>query len=106
MNQREFDREMGKWGGPAGEAAAAAAAAGEKAAPTPAATAAKAPVDEGPVDETGVNPKDVDLVVSQTKGSRAAAVAALKKHNNDIVNAIMVLPFFVSSFTTFSLLIL
>merc|ERR1712205_271397 len=47
-------------------------------------------VDEsGEVDETGVEPKDVDLVMSQAGVSRAKAVKALKTNDGDIVNAIM-----------------
>ena len=45
--------------------------------------------DEGDVDETGVNPKDIDLVVGQAGCSRAQAVTALRNNDNDIVNAIM-----------------
>ena len=45
--------------------------------------------DEGPVDETGVDPKDIELVINQTSCSRAKAVTALKNSDNDIVNAIM-----------------
>ena len=41
------------------------------------------------VDESGLEEKDIDLVVSQASVSRARAVKALKKNNNDIVNAIM-----------------
>ena len=41
------------------------------------------------VDETGVDAKDIELVVSQANCSRAQAVKALKKNDNDIVNAIM-----------------
>jgi len=41
------------------------------------------------VDETGVEAKDIELVMSQTKGTRAQAVAALKKTGGDIINAIM-----------------
>jgi len=41
------------------------------------------------VDETGVEAKDVELVMSQANVSRAKAVKALKDNNNDIVNAIM-----------------
>jgi nascent polypeptide-associated complex subunit alpha len=41
------------------------------------------------VDETGVDPKDIELVVSQANCSRGDAVRALKKNDNDIVNAIM-----------------
>merc|ERR1711870_175314 len=46
-------------------------------------------VDEGDVDETGIEPKDIDLVMSQVQCSRSKAVAALKANNNDIVEAIM-----------------
>ncbi|RKO89090.1 NAC domain-containing protein, partial [Blyttiomyces helicus] len=42
------------------------------------------------VDETGVEAKDIDLVMTQANVSRAKAVKALKAHGNDIVNAIMV----------------
>jgi len=45
--------------------------------------------DSGEVDETGVEPKDVDLVMSQAGVSRAKAVKALKTNDGDIVNAIM-----------------
>ena len=45
--------------------------------------------ESGEVDETGVEPKDVDLVMSQAGVSRAKAVNALKKNDGDIVNAIM-----------------
>ena len=43
------------------------------------------------VDETGVNAKDIDLVMNQANVSRPKAVKALKNNNNDIVNAIMYL---------------
>lgn len=45
--------------------------------------------DEEEVDEGGLEEKDIELVVSQANVSRAKAVRALKKNNNDIVNAIM-----------------
>jgi nascent polypeptide-associated complex subunit alpha len=54
--------------------------------PTPNASAA---ADDEVVDETGVDPKDIELVVSQAGCSRSAAVKALKNNDNDIVNAIM-----------------
>ncbi|CAM9576711.1 unnamed protein product [Sphacelaria rigidula] len=41
------------------------------------------------VDETGVEPKDIELIMNQASCSRAAAVQALKKNDMDIVNAIM-----------------
>eukprot|EP00919_Chromeraceae_sp_WS-2016_P074869 GHVR01177182.1.p1 GENE.GHVR01177182.1~~GHVR01177182.1.p1 ORF type:complete len:192 (-),score=46.99 GHVR01177182.1:247-822(-) len=44
---------------------------------------------EGDVDETGLEPKDIDLVISQVNCSRAKAVAALRQHKGDIVEAIM-----------------
>lgn len=46
--------------------------------------------EEEEVDETGVEEKDVDLVMSQANVSRAKAVKALRNNQNDIVNAIMV----------------
>lgn len=46
-------------------------------------------VNEEPVDETGVDQKDIELVVSQAGCSRSAAVKALRNNDNDIVNAIM-----------------
>ncbi|XP_050008899.1 nascent polypeptide-associated complex subunit alpha-like [Alexandromys fortis] len=45
--------------------------------------------EEEEVDETGVEVKDIELVVSQANVSRAKAVRALKNNSNDIVNAIM-----------------
>jgi len=42
------------------------------------------------VDESGIEAKDVELVMSQASVSRAKAVRALKNNQNDIVNAIMV----------------
>lgn len=41
------------------------------------------------IDATGVEDKDVDLVMSQANVTRAKAVKALKNNDNDIVNAIM-----------------
>ncbi|KAI9314089.1 NAC domain-containing protein [Dichotomocladium elegans] len=45
--------------------------------------------DDEEVDATGVDEKDIDLVVSQANVSRNKAIKALKNNNNDIVNAIM-----------------
>mmetsp|Transcript_117112 Transcript_117112/g.203319 ORF Transcript_117112/g.203319 Transcript_117112/m.203319 type:complete len:192 (+) Transcript_117112:83-658(+) len=45
--------------------------------------------DDGEVDESGIEPKDIELVMSQVSCTRAKAVAALKANNNDIVEAIM-----------------
>lgn len=50
---------------------------------------AAAPVDDEPVDDTGVDPKDIQLVMDQAHCSRGQAVKALKNNNNDLVNAIM-----------------
>jgi nascent polypeptide-associated complex subunit alpha len=41
------------------------------------------------VDETGVDEKDIALVLGQANCTRAQAVKALKNNDNDIVNAIM-----------------
>ena len=45
--------------------------------------------EDGDVDEAGVEPKDIELVMSQANVSRGKAVKALKANDNDIVNAIM-----------------
>ena len=45
--------------------------------------------DDEEVDESGVEAKDIDLVVSQANVSRAKAVKALRANDGDIVNAIM-----------------
>ena len=49
---------------------------------------ASAAADED-VDETGVDAKDIELVISQASCTRAQAVKALKNNDCDIVNAIM-----------------
>ena len=41
------------------------------------------------VDETGLEAKDIELVMTQTNVPRAKAVKALRNHKGDIVNAIM-----------------
>jgi NACalpha-BTF3-like transcription factor len=43
--------------------------------------------DEGPVDETGVEAKDIELVMQQVSCSRAKAVKALKDSGGDLINA-------------------
>ena len=56
-----------------------------------AAAGAKADADEsGPVDESGLNPKDIELVMAQASVSRAKAVKALQENDKDLVTAIMV----------------
>jgi nascent polypeptide-associated complex subunit alpha len=45
--------------------------------------------DEEELDETGVEAKDIELVMSQAGCSRAKAVKALKENDNDLVNSIM-----------------
>lgn len=45
--------------------------------------------DDEAVDESGVEAKDIELVMSQANVSRKRAVNALKNNDNDIVNAIM-----------------
>eukprot|EP00929_Paragymnodinium_shiwhaense_P041184 TRINITY_DN213_c0_g2_i2.p1 TRINITY_DN213_c0_g2~~TRINITY_DN213_c0_g2_i2.p1 ORF type:complete len:209 (-),score=107.42 TRINITY_DN213_c0_g2_i2:126-752(-) len=71
-----------QFGGNAGAAADASAG-------TTAAAAAVADDDGEEVDESGVEAKDIELVISQAGCSRAKAVKALKANNNDIVEAIM-----------------
>uniref|UniRef100_A0A6M2EDX8 NAC-A/B domain-containing protein n=1 Tax=Populus davidiana TaxID=266767 RepID=A0A6M2EDX8_9ROSI len=45
--------------------------------------------DDEEVDETGVEPKDIELVMTQAGVSRSKAVKALKAADGDIVSAIM-----------------
>lgn len=45
--------------------------------------------EEGEVDESGVEPKDIELVMTQAGVSRGTAVKALKAADGDIVSAIM-----------------
>lgn len=44
------------------------------------------------MDETGLEVRDIELVMAQANVSRPKAVRALRHNNNDIVNAIMVSP--------------
>ena len=58
----------------------------------PSSAAAPAAADDddgGDVDESGVESKDVELVMTQASVSRAKAVKALKEADGDIVSAIM-----------------
>lgn len=43
--------------------------------------------DDGPVDETGIDPKDIDLVIQQVGCTRAKAVRVLKESGGDLINA-------------------
>ena len=52
-------------------------------------SSAAAAQDDEDVDETGVDPKDIELVMTQAGVSRPRAVKALKAANGDIVAAIM-----------------
>lgn len=47
--------------------------------------------EEGEVDETGLEAKDIELVMAQANVSRGKAIKALKENDNDIVNSIMAL---------------
>ena len=46
--------------------------------------------DDEPVDDTGVEAKDIELVMTQANVSRSKAIKALKTSDGDIVSAIMV----------------
>ncbi|NXL36791.1 NACAD protein, partial [Glaucidium brasilianum] len=48
-----------------------------------------APCPPSQVDETGLEVRDIELVMAQANVSRPKAVRALRHNNNDIVNAIM-----------------
>lgn len=52
-------------------------------------TAPQEDVEEEEIDETGVEPRDIELVMTQAGATRSKAVEALKKSNGDIVSAIM-----------------
>jgi nascent polypeptide-associated complex subunit alpha len=54
-----------------------------------AAADAAAGEDDEEVDETGVEAKDIELVMSQAGCTRAKAVKALKENDGDLVNSIM-----------------
>jgi nascent polypeptide-associated complex subunit alpha len=45
--------------------------------------------DDEEVDATGIEPKDIELVMTQTSATRSKAIQALRRADNDIVNAIM-----------------
>lgn len=47
--------------------------------------------DDEEVDDSGLEAKDIELVMAQASVSRNKAVKALKENNNDIVNSIMAL---------------
>jgi len=85
MNQSLFGSD--KWN--------AAAAAASKAAATAPATGKTMPVipEEAEtteeVDTTGLDANDLQMVMQQTGASKAKAVNMLRKHNGDMVNAIM-----------------
>ena len=56
----------------------------------PAAASPAAPEDaDEAVDESGLEGKDIELVMSQAGCSRARAVKALKENDGDLVNSIM-----------------
>ncbi|CAN0922790.1 Nascent polypeptide-associated complex subunit alpha-like protein 2 [Linum grandiflorum] len=57
--------------------------------PALAAAAAQADEEEEEIDETGIEARDIDLVMTQAGVSRAKACKALKTHSGDIVSAIM-----------------
>ncbi|PON83691.1 Nascent polypeptide-associated complex subunit alpha [Trema orientale] len=56
---------------------------------SPAAAGVPADEEEEEIDETGVEVRDIDLVMTQAGVSRNKAVKALKAHDGDIVSAIM-----------------
>jgi len=85
--QRGLEEAAGQWNKPIPSTTTSVPAAAATAAPGEKPSAPQEP--DEPVDETGLNPTDIDLVIAQTKASRSAAVKALRKHNGDIVNAIM-----------------
>ncbi|KAI9980066.1 hypothetical protein PInf_026835 [Phytophthora infestans] len=57
--------------------------------PVPPPAAAAVEEDDEDVDDSGIDAKDIQLVMSQAGVSKSKAVAALRSNDNDIVNAIM-----------------
>ncbi|CAN0911301.1 Nascent polypeptide-associated complex subunit alpha-like protein 2 [Linum grandiflorum] len=57
--------------------------------PSAAASAAQADDEDEEIDETGIEARDIDLVMTQAGVTRGKAVKALKTHSGDIVSAIM-----------------
>jgi len=76
--------KLNQGGMPSDFAAPAAAAAAKKPA-----TIAEEEEDDEEVDATGIEEKDIDIVVTQSNVSRKKAIKALRNNNNDIINAIM-----------------
>lgn len=76
--------------GQAGQDAASLAAAEAAAAAKKPATIAEEEEDDEVVDATGIEEKDIEIVVAQANVSRKRAIKALRNNNMDIVNAIMV----------------
>lgn len=52
----------------------------------------EAPEEEGDIDESGIDPKDIELVVTQVGCSRAKAVRVLKESDGDLINASTFIP--------------
>jgi len=46
-------------------------------------------VDDAALDESGVDPKDIELVMTQVNCSRSKAIRVLKENNGDLITAIM-----------------
>lgn len=61
----------------------------EAAKPAASQSAAAESNDAGEVDASGIDEKDIQLVMSQGDCSRSKAITALRNNDNDIVNAIM-----------------
>ena len=44
-------------------------------------------VDDAALDESGVDPKDIELVMTQVNCSRSKAIRVLKENNGDLITA-------------------
>lgn len=64
---------------------------GKAPAEAPKAEAAEEEEEEGEIDTTGIEEKDIELVMNQASVSKRKAVKALKENDGDIVNSIMAL---------------
>jgi nascent polypeptide-associated complex subunit alpha len=90
MSQNRLSQAADKMVAPeGGDVQPPVAEAAADAAPEAAAAAADDDDDDEEVDASGVEEKDIELVVSQAGVSRGKAIKALVKSGGDIVNAIM-----------------
>lgn len=87
--QAQFSQQKAEKESAAASSEAAASAVADLAASAASASAAASTSETTPVDASGIDPKDIELVMGQAGVSREAAIGALSRSKGDIVNAIM-----------------